>query len=59
MEKVAARIKWNSPNLQLSGVSLPVQFWKRQQNPTTSEDLEDLAKIEQYNSFEAGLSYIA
>lgn len=29
------------------------------QHPTASEDLDDLAKIQQYNSFEAGLSYIA
>lgn len=28
-------------------------------NPTTSEDLADLAKIQQYSPFEAGLSYIA
>lgn len=29
------------------------------QNPAAREDLADLAKIQQYNSFEAGLSYIA
>ncbi|MDA4099976.1 hypothetical protein MMON44395_00060 [Mycolicibacterium monacense DSM 44395] len=29
------------------------------QDPAAREDLDDLAKIQQYNSFEAGLSYIA
>lgn len=29
LEKSAARIIWNAPNVQVSGVSLPAHFWKR------------------------------